>query len=293
MNIEDFDLLTSIIRQRSGLVLTKEKAYLLESRLMPVARKWNLKTLDDLAIAIRARRDEAMIFDVVEAMTTNETSFMRDQKPFDSFMQVVLPRLLASRASSRRIRIWSAASSTGQEAYSLAMLLLENQAKWQGWQIDIVGTDLSRDVVEKARAGIYTQFEVQRGLPITMLVKYFTKNGDKWQLKDNVRQMANFIEGNLLHDLPPQFGPLYSSSAPFDVVFCRNVLIYFDMPTKTKVLEATANLMAPDGVLYLGGAETVLGITNRFKPVEGQRGLYMKDTPQATSLYANLKTGAA
>jgi chemotaxis protein methyltransferase CheR len=262
-------MIVMLLKQRSGLVITKDKAYLLDSRLMPVARKWNLKTLDDLAAAIRTQRNETMIGDVVEAMTTNETSFMRDQKPFEIFTGVVLPKLMETRGAKRHIRIWSAAASTGQEAYSLAMLLNERAHLLNGWKFDIIGTDLSKEVVERARQGIYTQFEVQRGLPITMLVKYFDKVGEKWQLKDNIRNMVQFREGNLLQD----FGAI----GTFDIVFCRNVLIYFDAPTKGKVLDAIGKVMAPDGVLYLGGAETVLGITDRFRPVEGQRGIYVQN----------------
>ncbi len=277
MKVEDFDMLATLLKQQSGLVITKDKAYLLESRLMPVARKWNLKTLDDLATAIRIQKNDAMIAEVVEAMTTNETSFMRDQKPFDLFTNLVLPKMLQSRANKKHLRIWSAAASTGQEAYSLAMLLTERAQQTIGWKFDIVGTDLSKEVVEKAKQGIYTQFEVQRGLPITLLVKYFDKVGDRWQLKQNIRNMVQYREGNLLQD----FGPI----GVFDVVFCRNVLIYFDTATKGKVLEAIAKVMAPDGVLYLGGAETVMGITDKFRPVDGQRGIYvMNDAAQ--KLYA-------
>jgi chemotaxis protein methyltransferase CheR len=267
MKVEDFDMFCTLLRQRSGLVLTSDKAYLLESRLMPVARKWNFKGLDELAASVRSKRDEALLRDITEAMTTNESSFFRDQKPFDQFKNVVLPMLLANRQGKKHIRIWSAACSSGQEAYSLAMTLNEEGAKLAGWKIEIIGTDLSSEMVQKARAGLYTQFEVQRGLPITHLVKYFRQTGDKWQLVDDIRNKADFREYNLLTDL----GPL----GIFDVVFCRNVLIYFDQPTKTKVLEAIAKLLPPDGVLYLGGAETVLGITEKFRPMEGQRGLYI------------------
>ena len=266
MRVEDFDMFSTLLKQRSGLVLTKDKAYLLESRLMPVARKWNMKGLDELATTVRTRKDEALLRDITEAMTTNESSFFRDQKPFDQFKQLVLPKLLETRASKRSIRIWSAASSSGQEAYSLAMLLADEASKLAGWRIEIIGTDISAEMVERAKAGVYTQFEVQRGLPIQMLVKHFKQNGDKWQISQQLRQMVSFREWNLLGDL--------SALGQFDVVFCRNVLIYFDQPTKTKVLEAIARQMPPDAVLYLGGAETVLGITDRFKPVEGQRGLY-------------------
>jgi len=266
MKSEDFELFSTLLRQRSGLVLTPDKAYLLESRLMPIARKQGLKGLEELSAAVRTRREESLLRSITEAMTTNESSFYRDQKPFDQFKATVLPALLQSRASKRMIRVWSAACSSGQEAYSLAMLLEEEKARISGWRIEIVGTDLSAEMVERSRAGIYTQFEVQRGLPITHLVKYFKQNGDKWQISQEIRAMAQFREFNLLSDL--------SSLGQFDVVFCRNVLIYFDQPTKGKVLEAIAKQMPADGVLYLGGAETVLGITNKFKPVEGQRGLY-------------------
>jgi chemotaxis protein methyltransferase CheR len=266
MKVEDFDMFCTLLRQRSGLVLTKDKAYLLESRLMPVARKWNLKGLDELAVAVRSKRDEALLKDITEAMTTNESSFFRDQKPFDQFKAVVLPMLLQARAARRHIRIWSAACSSGQEPYSLAMLLNEEGARLAGWKFEIIATDLSGEMVTKARNGIYTQFEVQRGLPITLLVKYFKQVGDKWQINQDIRDKIQYREYNLLTDLSPL--------GQFDVIFCRNVLIYFDQPTKGKVLESMARIMSPDGVLYLGGAETVLGITEKFKPMEGQRGLY-------------------
>lgn len=266
MKPEDFDLFSGILKQRSGLLLTPDKTYLLESRLLPVTRKWNLKSLDDLAQAIRAKRDEVMLSDITEAMTTNESFFFRDQKPFTCFQKVLLPQLLLSRASKKHIRIWSAASSSGQEAYSLAMICAEEAAKLQGWKIEIIGTDLSKEMVARAKSGIYSQFEVQRGLPITLLVKYFQQNGDKWQIKENIRQMVQFREGNLLQD----FGAI----GVFDVVFCRNVLIYFEAATKSKVLDAISRVTAPDGHLFLGSAESVLGLTTKFKPNPGEHGLY-------------------
>ena len=266
MRPEDFNLFQSLLKQRSGLVMTPDKAYLLESRLMPVARKWQLKGLEDLATACRSRRDERLLRDITEAMTTNESSFFRDNKPFDQFRKTVLPRLREARASSRKIRIWSAACSSGQEAYSLAMILKEEAALWRGWSIEIVGTDISTDILARAKSGTYTQFEVQRGLPVTMLVKYFVQTGDKWQLKPDIRNMVTYRDYNLLHDLSPL--------GKFDIVFCRNVLIYFDQPTKALVLDKIAKLLPDDGVLFLGGAETVLGVTDKFRPVDGQRGLY-------------------
>jgi len=268
MKPEDFDLFSSLVKQRSGLILSKDKAYLLESRLTPVARKYNLKTLDDLAQQIRTKREEQVLRDITEAMTTNESFFFRDTKPFDQFRKVLLPELLRTRAAKKQIRIWSAAASSGQEAYSLAMICTEEAAKLAGWKIDILGTDLSSEMVERAKSGIYSQFEVQRGLPITLLMKYFSQIGtDKWQVKDPIRQMVQYREGNLLTD----FGPI----GVFDVIYCRNVLIYFDQPTKTRVLEAMSHILSPDGVLFLGGAETVLGISDKFKPLDNERGMYV------------------
>lgn len=266
MKAEDFTLFQKLVKDRSGLILSEDKAYLLESRLMPVARKWSLKGLEEVAAAVRLKKDEKLIHDITEAMTTNESSFFRDSRPFDQFRDTVLPQMLKSRASTRRIRIWSAACSSGQEAYSLAMLLQEHKTQLQGWTIEIVGTDLSGEILDKARAGLYTQFEVQRGLPITLLVKYFTQVGDKWQISEDLKKMVSFKEFNLLNDM--------KLLGRFDIVFCRNVLIYFDQPTKARVLDSISQLMPDDGVLYLGGAETVLGITERFKATAGQRGIY-------------------
>lgn len=278
MKIEDFQLFSKLVYQRSGLVLTQEKAYLLDSRLMPVARRWNMKDLSELAGALRMRNDEALMADITDAMTTNESSFFRDQKPFDQFRQLVLPKFLAARANTKKLRIWSAACSNGQEPYSLAMILDEEASKMPGWSVDIVATDLCRDVLEKAKQGVYTQFEVQRGLPITMLVKHFTQVGDKWQISKAIRDKVKFQPFNLLESM--------ASLGQFDIIFCRNVLIYFDQPTKGKVLESMARQMPNDGVLYLGGAETVLGVTQAFKPMEGQRGLYIHANAPATPAVA-------
>ncbi len=266
MKVEDFDLFVKIVYQRSGLVLTKEKAYLLDSRLMPVARRWNLAGLDELAAVLRQRMDEALLADITDAMTTNESSFFRDQRPFDQFRQIVLPKFIAARAANKRLRIWSAACSNGQEPYSLAMILDEEASKMPGWNVEIIATDLCRDVLEKAKQGLYTQFEVQRGLPIQMLVKHFTQVGDKWQISKAMQSKIKYQPFNLLESM--------TAMGQFDIIFCRNVLIYFDQPTKTRVLENMSRQMPNDGVLYLGGAETVLGITQAFKPMDGQRGLY-------------------
>ncbi len=266
MKPDDFQFMSTMLKQKSGLVLNEDKAYLLESRLMPVARAHNIKGVEELIAEIRRTNNEALIVEVTEAMTTNESFFFRDIKPFDLFRDHVLPTMLEKCAAKKSLRIWCAAASNGQEPYSLAMILKEAGAKLAGWKIEIVGTDISRQVLKKAEQGLYSQFEVQRGLPITMLVKYFDKKDDQWQLKPEIRSMVQYKYYNLLDNL----GPL----GHFDVVFCRNVLIYFDQPTKGKVLEGVSKLMPDYGVLFLGGAETVLGVSDKFAPVPGQRGLY-------------------
>ena len=266
MNNDDFDILSALVRDRSGLVLARDKTYLLESRLLPVARKWNRKSLSELAALLRGKPDALLVRDIVEAMTTNESFFFRDIKPFDQFKAFVLPTILKARAASKTIRIWSAACSSGQEPYSLAMILTEQRAQLAGWRIEILATDLSTEILDKAQAGMYSQFEVQRGLPIQLLVKYFKQQGDRWQVDEAIRKMVQFRPFNLLDDMAPL--------GRFDVVFCRNVLIYFDQPTKASVLGKIGRQMAPDGYLYLGGAETVLGISDKLQPVADNRGIY-------------------
>lgn len=266
MRVEDFQFLSTLIKQRSGLVLTEDKSYLLESRLMPIARKRGLKGLEELIGQLRKSNDESLVQDVTEAMTTNESFFFRDVKPFELFRDQVLPQLLKNRADRKSFRIWCAAASSGQEPYSLAMTILEEAKKLVGWRTEIVGTDISREILEKAKSGMYSQFEVQRGLPIQLLLKYFEKKDDMWQASSALRTLVQYRELNLLDN--------FSSLGKFDVVFCRNVLIYFDQETKTKVLDGISQLMPADGILFLGGAETVLGISDKFKPVPGYRGVY-------------------
>ena len=266
MKPDEFDFVCQLVKKRSGLVLTKDKLYLLESRLMPVARKRGMKNLDELVSALRIRREEALAREVTEAMTTNESFFFRDIKPFDIFRQTILPKLIENRAAKKSFRVWCAAASSGQEPYSLAITLKEEASQLAGWRHEIVGTDISTEVLAKAKAGLYSQFEVQRGLPIQLLLKYFKKKDDLWEIDSSLRAMVQYREFNLLQDL--------KALGTFDVVFCRNVLIYFDQPTKTRVLDQISRLIPDDGVLFLGGAETVLGISDKFKPVAGQRGIY-------------------
>lgn len=275
MKPEDFDFIRKLVKDRSGLVLTKDKTYLLESRLMPVARKRGMKGLGELCTDIRTNKDADVIREVTEAMTTNESFFFRDIKPFDLFRDSVLPRLLELRAARKSFRIWCAAASSGQEPYTLAMILKEEAAKLAGWTYEIIATDISTEILKKAEKGAYTQFEVQRGLPVQLLVKYFKQDGDHWIIDSDLKRVIKYKEFNLLGNL--------TSLGRFDVVFCRNVLIYFDQETKARVLEGVCGLMPKDGVLFLGGAETVVGISDKFQPMPGQRGVYcpVDAAPQA------------
>jgi chemotaxis protein methyltransferase CheR len=276
MKTEDYGFLAALLKRQSGLVLSPDKLYLVESRLLPITRKHGLASLEALVTALRASPETgALAKEVIDAMTTNESFFFRDIKPFDQFKSLVLPRLLKARATSRKIRIWSAACSSGQEPYSLAMILREEGAKLAGWRFEIVATDISAEMLEKSKAGLYSQFEVQRGLPVQYLVKYFSQMGDKWKIDPSLREIIQFREFNLLNDPCPL--------GSFDVVFCRNVLIYFDNETKRQILERVNKLLAADGFLYLGGAETVLGICDKFQSHPDERGVYGRviEAPQA------------
>jgi len=264
MSIEGFSDIAGLVRARAGIVLTEDKAYLLETRLAPLLPRYKLPSIGALARRLRERPDPALERAVIESLTTHESSFFRDQKPFDH-LSATLPKLAALRPPGQALRIWSAACSSGQEPYSIAMVVAEALAG-RNRRVDILATDLSAEVLSRAREGVYTQFEVQRGLPIKLLVKYFRQEETRWRIAESLRSMVRFEERNLLGDLAPL--------GRFDAIFCRNVLIYFDAPTKTRVLESMARLLAPDGVLYLGGAETVLGLTERLRPITGERGAY-------------------
>lgn len=271
----EFEFFRRFLKERSGLVLTPDKQYLLESRLAPVARRNSMQTLSDIALRLGKPGHEALAVEVTEAMTTNESFFFRDKVPFEHFQNVMLPAMLQARAAQRRLRIWCAAASTGQEPYSLAMLLNEMGPRLAGWRIEILGTDLSRDVLEKAKAGLYTQFEVQRGLPVQLMLKYFEQTGDNWRLSQTIRSMVKFQTLNLLEN--------FSTLGQFDIIFCRNVLIYFDNAAKTDVMNRMAKLLTPDGYFVLGAAETVVGLSSAFKPMPDKRGLYILNNTEAQS----------
>lgn len=268
MKPADFELYAKLLKEKSGLVLSADKTYLLESRLSPVAKKWDFASLDEMTMKMRGIADPKMVNDIVEAMTTNETSFFRDTRPFDTFRDHLMPYMRENRPL-KRLKIWCAAASSGQEPYTIAMILKEMEHQFPGWSYDITATDISHDILDQAKEGIYSQFEVQRGLPIQLLMKYFTQlDGQKWQISDDIKRMVNYQYFNLLDPM--------IALGKFDIIFCRNVLIYFDEATKGDVLQRMSNQIENDGYLMLGGAETVLGITEAFAPIQGIRGVYAK-----------------
>ncbi len=277
MTPSDYEYLRKLLKERSGLDLSADKQYLVESRLLPLVRKAGLAGISDLVQKMKGGA-EALTSEVVEAMTTNETFFFRDKIPFDHLKEAVLPALIHARAARRSLRIWCAASSTGQEPYSIAMLVKETPAL-SGWRVEIVGTDLSQAVLEKSRSGVFSQFEVQRGLPIQMLVKYFKQTGDLWQLNADIRAMVQHRQLNLLQD--------FSLLGKFDVIFCRNVLIYFDQDTKASIFERLSRQLETDGALALGAAESVVGITDAFKPYPDRRGMYCPNTTRVPRIAAS------
>jgi chemotaxis protein methyltransferase CheR len=270
----DYDYLRKLLKEHSGLDLSPDKQYLIESRLLPLSRKSGLPGIAELVQKMKGG-SSSITAQVVEAMTTNETFFFRDKVPFDHFRASIMPEILQARASRRSVRIWCAAGSTGQEPYSLAMSLKEMGAALAGWRVEILATDLSLEVLEKSRAGLYSQFEVQRGLPIQMLVKYFKQTGEFWQVNADIRAMVQHRQLNLLHD--------FSQLGVFDIIFCRNVLIYFDQDTKIGIFNRLARVTEPDGFLVLGAAETVVGLTDAFKPYPERRGVYRPNDLRATS----------
>lgn len=271
----DFQFLQKFLLKRSGLDLPESKAYLLESRLQKVLRDEKIPSLAQLVMALRGGNSH-LEQAVAEAMTTNETLFFRDRQPFESLERLVLPQLQKNRAATRKLSIWCAACSTGQEPYSLSMMFEENRAQWAGWTIQIIATDLSAAIIERAKSATYTQFEVQRGLPVRYLLKYFTQDKDSWTLNAAIRQRVQFKTLNLMED--------FRQLGQFDIIMCRNVLIYFDIPTRRDVLTRMLPHLPADGRLVLGAPETVVGITNDFSPEPDVHGFYLPVKNMASGL---------
>lgn len=266
MDQKNLDFLGEFLKAKSGLVLTPDKGYLVETRLFPVARKHGIDTIDSLIKRLKENPDHSFAVEITEAMTTNESLFFRDGSPFNLFSEKVLPEIINRRSNNKKFRIWCAASSSGQEPYSLSMLISDKKNKLSSWQYEILATDISHDILEKAQKGSFSQLETQRGLPIERLLKHFTQDGDNWNLNKDIIDMVKFKYFNLLDDV--------KSLGRFDLIFCRNVLIYFDVETKKQVLENIASILEPDGVVFLGGSESTFGICDDFAPVPGSRGAY-------------------
>lgn len=272
--VRSFDALRAYLRRASGLILDADKRYLVESRLTAIMRRESMANLSDLVRALELNSTPRLAQEVVQAMTINETYFFRDKLPFDIFRDSILPEMIKARQQQRQIRIWCAASSTGQEAYSLAIIVDEASARLAGWRVDIVGTDLSEAALSRARVAQYSQFEVQRGLTTQQLLKYFTQVGDMWQLKDSIRTRVQYRHMNLLDE--------YALLGNFDIIFCRNVLIYFDAPRKSDVLSRMTRLLAPDGVIILGAAESIIGLDTKLATHPKLRGVLVRDTHAQT-----------
>jgi chemotaxis protein methyltransferase CheR len=265
MRPEDVETIRAMVHARSGVVIDQEKTYQIETGLAPVARRAGFASLHDLVQAIRAQSDERLLWAATEALTSSETSFFRDRAPFRVFREEILPALVADRGD-KPIRVWCAAAGAGQEPYSLAMILDDEQAKLANARVELSASDISERALERARGGLYTQFEVQRGLPIRLLVRHFEKVDDQWSLSPRIRQMVRWRRINLLADL--------RSLGRFDVIFCRNVIASFDEPTRRRVLDQLANALPEDGCLVLGADETLGGASERLKPIAGRRGFY-------------------
>jgi chemotaxis protein methyltransferase CheR len=264
MTSQEFDYICKLVRERSALVLEPGKEYLVETRLTPIVRQLQLGSISDLVARLQSGPDNGLQTRIVEAMVTTETSFFRDLHPFETLRTTVLPDLIRKRAGEQRLSIWSAACSTGQEPYTLAILIREYLPMLAGWQVNILATDLSSEVLGRARDGKYNQIEVNRGLPASVLVKYFRQHGNTWQLSDDIRKAVEFRELNLAK--PWTYLPR------MDLVMLRNVMIYFDVETKKDILGRVARLLRPDGYLLLGGAETTLNLNDSFRRTENLKG---------------------
>ena len=254
---DHYRFLQAHVYDHVGIVLENNKNYLFESRLAPIVKQHSLASINDLCELLLAKRDPALGQQVVEAMTTNETYFFRDPAQYEAIRSVLLPKLKEERRGTGRMRFWSAASSTGQEAYSLAMLLMEEGLT--GWDAQILGTDFSSKVIERARSGSYQQIEVNRGLPTSLLLKHFERNGLDWQLSEKVRRLARFETIDLRRSM--------RSLGPFDLVFCRNVMIYFDSETKRKIMKEIHGTLFRGGWLLLGGSESAFGVDEWFERI--------------------------
>lgn len=277
VSAENFRFIQELARDAAALVIEPGKEYLVESRLTPIGAQAGFATLDEFIAQLRTNRQATLFHDqVIDALTTNETSFFRDFHPFETLRQHVIPELIQQRAGIRKLTLWSAASSTGQEPYTLAMLIREHFPELASWNVSILATDLSPTVLAQARQGIYSQLEINRGLPAPLLLKYFTKVDSKWVIKDEVKKLVEFRQMNLVKPWP--ILPM------FDIVFIRNVMIYFDVESKRTILRRIRQCLQPRGALFLGAAETTLNIDPEWTPhTLGKATLYLPAPPLAAA----------
>jgi chemotaxis protein methyltransferase CheR len=275
MRITDFDVYRDLLKEKSGLILVQDQSYLLDSRLMPIAKKWGYTSLDAMTATLQGVPDKDLVYDVIEAMTTKDTSFFRDAWPFHMFRDDMLTHFRKTRAAQKKIKIWCSAASTGQEAYSLALMFKERQADFNGWKIDILASDISSDSLEQSKLGIFSQFEVQRGLSVRTLLQYFKQIDDNnWQIAPDIRKMIRHQTFNLLDNM--------GALGKFDMILCRNVLGEFDEPTRKRTIEKLAGQLEKDGFLMLGRGEKIAE-GGPLRPMHQKRGIYvLQDSPHQT-----------
>jgi chemotaxis protein methyltransferase CheR len=263
----DYQFLCTFLREQIGYELGGGKEYLVESRLQPIAASLELDSVVAVVERLRLAGEHVLREAVIEAMVTHETSFFRTGRTFENLRNVIIPALRAARSASRQLRIWCAGCATGQEPYSVVMTLTDHFAELGNWRIDILATDVSDRILERARAGVYNQFEVQRGLPVQSLLKHFRQVGTHWQIADELRRLVGYRKFNLLD-------PFTAIDGPYDVVFLCNVLIYFDPASKGSIFAKLRRAIAPDGFLVLGESETVLGLTDQFRITPEAAGVF-------------------
>ncbi len=270
MNSHDFSYLANVLRRRAGIIFGDKKAHMIETRLVPVVRRFGFRDIGSLLKELHYGH-EALVQAVIEAMTTNDSAFFRDRKTFDEFRDIVLPALKQARSDSKQLKIWCAACAAGQVPYSIAMILDDAKLADEGWSITLIATDINSQMIARAQDGIYSQFEVQRGLPILRLVSNFTQDGADWRISDHLRRMVSYRTFNLLDS--------YGWIPECDVVFCRNVVMYFDLKTRASVLDRIGEILMPDGALLVGPAESMDGFALGYVPADSAPGLLYKSKP--------------
>ncbi len=283
LNDASHRIIADLLASRTGQELSESRLWRVPSALSPIFRERGISNVDQLVCLLDNPGEHKLANEVVEALLNNETYFFRDHAYFATLAHQVLPELVRERAASRRLSIWSAGCSTGQEVLSLAMMFAEQPARWSGWHIDILGTDISSKAIASARAGLYTQFEIQRGISVAQMLNFFSETSGGWQASNKIRGLTRFQQHNVLDPVP--------APGRFDLILCRNVLLYFDIATRQRVFERMSGALAPDGWLMLGAGETVVGQTERFEPAACGSALYRRSDPAAGTVPRPLAVG--